>query len=58
MFAYFEYLLSFVAEFFDSEMLKLENLNYGDTSPTTVIFQRLSVIVVDIIYFLGVREWV
>lgn len=54
MFAYFEYLLSFVAGLFDPEMLKVENLNYASTN--TVIFQRLSVIVVDIVYFLGVRE--
>jgi alpha-1,3-glucosyltransferase len=54
MFAYFEYLLSFFAEYFDKEIVKIENLNYAESS--VVIFQRLSVIVVDVIYFLGVRE--
>ncbi|CRK93790.1 CLUMA_CG007318, isoform A [Clunio marinus] len=54
LFAYFEYVLSFVAEYFDPEMLKIENLNYA--SANTILFQRLSVIFVDVVYFLGVRE--
>lgn len=54
LFAYFEFVLSHVAQFFDPEMLKVENLNYA--SPNTILFQRLSVIVVDVVYFLGVRE--
>lgn len=54
LFAYFEYALSFIAELFDPAMLKVENLNYA--SPRTVLFQRLSVIVVDVVFFLGVRE--
>jgi alpha-1,3-glucosyltransferase len=54
MFAYFEWLLSHVAGVFDPEMLKVENLNYA--SANTILFQRLSVIVVDVVYFLGVRE--
>jgi alpha-1,3-glucosyltransferase len=54
MFAYFEYLLSTVANFVDPEMLNIENLNYAETS--VVIFQRLSVIFVDFVYFLGVCE--
>lgn len=54
LFAYFEFALSFVAEFFDPEMLKVANLNYA--SHSTILFQRLSVIAVDVVYFLGVRE--
>lgn len=54
LFAYFEYVLSFAARLFDPEMLKVENLNYA--SANTIMFQRLSVIVVDVVYFLGIRE--
>ena len=54
LFAYFEFGLSHIAKFFDPEMLKVENLSYA--SANTIIFQRLSVIVADIVYFLGVRE--
>lgn len=54
LFAYFEFALSFAAQLFDPAMLKVENLNYS--SPKTILFQRLSVIVVDVVYFLGVRE--
>ena len=53
-FAYFEYLLSLVAKYFDPEMLKVQNLNYA--SPNTILFQRLSVIVTDVVYYFGVRE--
>ena len=55
-FAYFEYLLSLFAQFFDPEMLKIHNLDYE--SAATIVFQRLSVIVSDVVYFLGVLRFV
>uniref|UniRef100_A0A4W3JW64 Alpha-1,3-glucosyltransferase n=1 Tax=Callorhinchus milii TaxID=7868 RepID=A0A4W3JW64_CALMI len=53
-FAWFEYMLSFVAQYFDKEMLVVKNLNYA--SPATVLFQRLSVICTDILFIYGVKE--
>ena len=41
-FAYFEYALSIVAQFFDPQMLSVDNIDYE--SYGTVLFQRLSVI--------------
>lgn len=55
MFAYFEYLLSKVAKWFDPQMLTVENLNYA--SYETVLFQRLSVIVTDIIFAIGTKRY-
>ncbi|XP_059819906.1 probable dolichyl pyrophosphate Glc1Man9GlcNAc2 alpha-1,3-glucosyltransferase isoform X4 [Hypanus sabinus] len=54
-FAWFEYLLSFIAQFFDKEMLVVQNLNYA--SNATVLFQRLSVITMDIVFIYGVIEY-
>lgn len=54
LFAWFEYGLSHVARFFDPEMLVIKNLNYA--SNETVIFQRLSVIVTDLVYAVGVKR--
>jgi alpha-1,3-glucosyltransferase len=52
-FAYFEWCLSKIAVFFDPEMLKVENLDYE--SEETILFQKLSVIVVDVVFALGVK---
>ena len=46
-FAYFEYLLSQAAHYFDPAMLKIENLNYQ--SWETVVFQRFSVLASDLV---------
>lgn len=55
IFAYFEYYLSQIARFFDPEMLVVDNLNYA--SENTVLFQRLSVIVVDTVYAYGAQRY-
>lgn len=54
LFAWFEYVLAQFARFFDPEMLNLKNYNYA--SPETVVFQRLSVIVADLVLALGTKE--
>lgn len=54
-FAYFEYVLSQIAVYFDPDMLNVNNLNYA--SDRTVLFQRLSVIVTDIVYAIGVNRY-
>ncbi|XP_063233348.1 probable dolichyl pyrophosphate Glc1Man9GlcNAc2 alpha-1,3-glucosyltransferase [Bacillus rossius redtenbacheri] len=56
LFAWFEWTLSQVARFFDPEMLKVSNLNYA--SPQTIYFQRLSVIVADLLFAYGTKECV
>jgi alpha-1,3-glucosyltransferase len=53
-FAYFEYGLSYFAKFFDRQMLEVGNLNYD--SVETIVFQRLSVIVTDVVYYFGAKE--
>jgi hypothetical protein len=40
-----------VAFFFDPEMLRVENLNYS--SERTILFQRLSVILTDLVFAAG-----
>lgn len=56
MFAWFEYLLSLIAQYFDRNMLIVENLNYK--SSQAIFFQRMSVIVSDFIYAYGVKQYV
>lgn len=54
LFAWFELGLSHVARHFDRDMLRVENLDYA--SPSTILFQRLSVVFTDIVFVLAVRE--
>ncbi|KAK1168199.1 putative dolichyl pyrophosphate Glc1Man9GlcNAc2 alpha-1,3-glucosyltransferase [Acipenser oxyrinchus oxyrinchus] len=54
LFAWFEYGLSHIAKYFDKEMLVIQHLNHA--SPATVLFQRLSVILTDIVFIYAVRE--
>lgn len=51
MFAWFEWALAHVAIWFDPAMVELHNLNYA--SPATILFQRLSVILSDLVFFFG-----
>ncbi|XP_075707486.1 dolichyl pyrophosphate Glc1Man9GlcNAc2 alpha-1,3-glucosyltransferase [Rhinoderma darwinii] len=53
-FAWFEYALSNLAWYFDPEMLKVENLNYA--SQNTVLFQRFSVILTDLLFIYAAKQ--
>lgn len=53
LFAWFEWLLAKVAWYFDPKMLQVSNLNFA--SEMTVVFQRLSVIVADLVYAYGCK---
>ena len=52
LFAWFEYLLSFLVHLFDPETMKVEILNYY-ASQDTIRFQRMSVISTDVVYALA-----
>ncbi|KAJ8961537.1 hypothetical protein NQ318_014789 [Aromia moschata] len=54
LFAWFEFLLSFPAAYFDEKMLNINHINYS--SEKTVLFQRLSVIFTDLVYAFGVYK--
>ncbi|XP_068627629.1 dolichyl pyrophosphate Glc1Man9GlcNAc2 alpha-1,3-glucosyltransferase [Battus philenor] len=53
LFAWLEYGLSFVAKCFDEEIVKVQNLNYD--SQMTILFQRFSVICLDLVYIYSVK---
>ncbi|EPY51899.1 glucosyltransferase Alg8 [Schizosaccharomyces cryophilus OY26] len=57
-FAYFEFVLSWIAKLlgFDTEMLNPYNLNYA--SPSVIIFQRSSVIISELVLLWALREYV
>jgi len=55
-FAWFERCLASVAQWFDMDMLVVQNLNYA--SWRTVIFQRISVIITDIVLACAVWQLV
>lgn len=50
-FAWFEWTLSQFARYFDPKMLELENLGYA--SWETVLFQRLSVVISEVVFLIG-----
>ena len=54
MFAWFEFILSQFAPLFDPEMVKVTNLNYVSTS--SVLFQKLSVILTDLVFLYASKE--
>ncbi|XP_013790813.1 probable dolichyl pyrophosphate Glc1Man9GlcNAc2 alpha-1,3-glucosyltransferase [Limulus polyphemus] len=55
LFAWFEYVLSHAARWFDTAMLEITNMNYA--SQMTIFYQRLTVIVADMVLVFAVREW-
>lgn len=52
-FAWLEYGLSHIAKLLDPEIVKIHNLNYE--SQMTIIFQRLSVIILDCFYIYSAK---
>ena len=55
-FAYFELALSHVAKYFDPGMLVITAAPYA--SKATILFQRLSIIVTDLVYIYACYRWV
>ncbi|XP_054157959.1 probable dolichyl pyrophosphate Glc1Man9GlcNAc2 alpha-1,3-glucosyltransferase [Oppia nitens] len=55
LFAWFEYLLSLIGQYFDENMLKIAATGY--ISDQTILFQRLTVIGSDLVYYYSVFEW-
>ncbi|XP_014246209.1 probable dolichyl pyrophosphate Glc1Man9GlcNAc2 alpha-1,3-glucosyltransferase [Cimex lectularius] len=53
-FAWFEYFLSQFAAFVNPKMLELTNLNYSSTS--AVVFQRMTVIISDLVLAVGTKR--
>ncbi|XP_050443725.1 probable dolichyl pyrophosphate Glc1Man9GlcNAc2 alpha-1,3-glucosyltransferase [Adelges cooleyi] len=51
LFAWFEYILAQIAAYVDVDMLSIHNLNYS--SKATIVFQRLSIIITDVVLFYG-----
>ncbi|BDA51372.1 probable dolichyl pyrophosphate Glc1Man9GlcNAc2 alpha-1,3- [Coccomyxa sp. Obi] len=49
LFAWFEWTLAHAARFFDADMLNVSQLSYA--SPNTILFQRLSVILTDVVLY-------
>lgn len=54
-FAYFELFLSQFAGYFDTEMLKISKDAYS--SSNTILFQRLTVILTDLVYYYACYSW-
>eukprot|EP00049_Salpingoeca_infusionum_P025540 m.20033 g.20033 ORF g.20033 m.20033 type:complete len:569 (-) comp8107_c0_seq2:108-1814(-) len=55
-FAWFEYLMAFVAQYFDAGMLVISNLEHSTIN--TVLFMRLSVVVTDLVFFAAINSLV
>ena len=53
-FAWFEWALSWPAALADPNIVQITNLNY--TAPSCVLFQRLSVILSDLVLFYAVSQ--
>jgi len=53
LFAWFEFSLAKIGHYFDPEMLKVGNHNYS--SNMTILFQRLSVILTDLVFGFGAK---
>ena len=54
LFAWFEFVLSQVAPWFDAKMVRVNELNYA--SDQSVLFHRLTVIVADFVYLYAAYE--